>query len=72
MMVDQIAPIIKGEDFKIAKYELVFFVGTYFESINNLKKPYFLDDIIIRFGINNSFRTLPCTITGFTMELFYL
>ena len=47
------APIIKGEEFKIGKYELVFFVGPYFESINKLKRPYFLDDIIVRFGINN-------------------
>ena len=44
---------IIGEDFKIGKYELVFFVGPYFESINKLKQPYFLDDIIVRFGINN-------------------
>ena len=48
------APIIKGEEFKTGKYELVFFVGPYFNSINSLKKPYFLDDIIIRFGINNT------------------
>ena len=48
------APIIEGKQFKAGKYELVFYVGAYFESINNLKKPYFLDDIIIRFGINNS------------------
>tara|TARA_Y100000590_G_scaffold469042_1_gene654588 strand:- start:1702 stop:2055 length:354 start_codon:yes stop_codon:yes gene_type:complete len=47
------SPIIEGKEFKVGKYELVFFVGSYFESINNLKKPYFLDDIIIRFGINN-------------------
>ena len=47
------APIIKGEEFKIGKFELVFFVGPYFESINKLKRPYFLDDIIVRFGINN-------------------
>ena len=47
------APIIIGEDFKIGKYELVFFIGPYFESINKLKQPYFLDDIIVRFGINN-------------------
>tara|TARA_Y100000590_G_C15382810_1_gene887003 strand:+ start:208 stop:561 length:354 start_codon:yes stop_codon:yes gene_type:complete len=46
-------PILKGENFKTGKYELVFYIGSYFESINNLKKPYFLDDVVIRFGINN-------------------
>tara|TARA_Y100000590_G_scaffold424955_1_gene532431 strand:- start:2175 stop:2528 length:354 start_codon:yes stop_codon:yes gene_type:complete len=45
--------IIKGNEFIIGKYELVFFVGTYFETINKLKQPYFLDDVVIRFGISN-------------------
>ena len=46
-------PLVENENFKVGKYELVFFVGSYFESINKLKQPYFLDDIIVRFGINN-------------------
>ena len=48
------APIIKGEEFKIGKYELVFFVGDYFKNITNIKSIPFLDDVVIRFGISNS------------------
>ena len=47
-------PIISGNEFKNGKYELIFYIGNYFEIINNLKKPYFLDEVIIRFGISNS------------------
>ncbi|PPR47452.1 MAG: 5-hydroxyisourate hydrolase [Alphaproteobacteria bacterium MarineAlpha5_Bin9] len=47
-------PILMGKKFKKGKYELIFYIGSYYKKINTLKKPYFLDDIVIRFGINNS------------------
>ena len=36
-----------------SKYELIFYCGEYFKKYTNIKKPYFIDDVIIRFGINN-------------------
>jgi|TARA_B100001964_G_scaffold55277_1_gene62518 5-hydroxyisourate hydrolase len=47
-------PLIQGEIFLEGKYELVFFVGDYFNKIINSKNIPFLDDVIIRFGISNS------------------
>ena len=46
-------PILEKNDFIVAKYELIFFCGDYFNNIKNLSKPFFIDDVIIRFGINN-------------------
>ena len=36
-----------------SKYEIIFFCGDYFKNIKNLSEPFFIDDVIIRFGINN-------------------
>ena len=47
------SPIIEKNEFEIGKYEIIFFCGEYFKDIKNLTKPYFIDDIIIRFGIND-------------------
>ena len=47
------SPIIEKNEFEIGKYEIVFFCGEYFKDIKNLLKPYFIDDVIIRFGIND-------------------
>ena len=47
-------PLVENDEFKIGKYELIFYVGDYFKDItknNNLK---FLDDVVIRFGISNN------------------
>ena len=46
-------PIIKGKEFKIGKYELVFFIGDYFKNLTNLPKTPFLNEVVIRFGISN-------------------
>jgi len=46
-------PLVEGVNFKEGKYELVFFVGDYFNKINETSKVPFLDDIIIKFGISN-------------------
>ena len=37
----------------LGKYEIIFFCGDYFKDIKNLLEPFFIDDVIIRFGINN-------------------
>ena len=47
------APLVEKDSFKIGKYELIFYCGEYFKKYTNIKKPYFIDDVIIRFGINN-------------------
>ena len=46
-------PILEKNDFIIGKYEIVFFCGDYFKDIENLLEPFFIDDVIIRFGISN-------------------
>ena len=46
-------PILEKNDFITGKYEIIFFCGDYFKCIKNLSKPFFIDDVIIRFGINN-------------------
>ena len=45
-------PILENEKFLEGKYELLFLCGSYFSEYTNLEKPFFLDDVIIRFGIN--------------------
>jgi len=47
-------PLIEGDNFKEAQYELVFFVGDYFKKLTNLPKIPFLNEVVIRFGISNS------------------
>ncbi len=44
------SPILPAEAFAVGRYELVFQVGAYFERADD---PPFLDDIPIRFGIND-------------------
>ena len=46
-------PIIANENFNTGKYELVFYCGVYFKNFTKLDKPYFLDDVVVRFGIND-------------------
>ena len=46
-------PILEKNEFIIGKYEIIFFCGDYFKVIKNLLEPFFIDDVIIRFGINN-------------------
>jgi len=47
-------PLVEKENFKIGKYELVFYIGEYFNDISGNKGLPFLDDVIIRFGISNN------------------
>ena len=47
-------PLIEGKNFKEGQYELVFFVGDYFNKIAELPKIPFLDDVVIKFGISNA------------------
>ena len=47
-------PLIEGANFKEGQYELVFFVGDYFNKIAELPKIPFLDDVVIKFGISNA------------------
>ena len=47
-------PLVEKENFKVGKYELVFFVGDYFKNITKLDKIPFLDEVVIRFGISNN------------------
>ena len=47
-------PLLEGANFKEGKYELVFFVGSYFKKITETSKIPFLDDVIIKFGISNA------------------
>jgi len=46
-------PLTEGKNFIVGKYELVFFVGDYFQNITDTGDVPFLDDVIIRFGISN-------------------
>tara|TARA_B100001540_G_scaffold160864_1_gene142373 strand:+ start:173 stop:529 length:357 start_codon:yes stop_codon:yes gene_type:complete len=48
------SPLIEKEDFKIGKYELIFFCGDYFKKFVEIKEPFFIDDVIIKFGINDN------------------
>ena len=47
-------PLVENEKFKLGKYELVFYIGDYFNKIIESKDLPFLDDVIIRFGISNN------------------
>ena len=46
-------PIVNSSDFEVGQYEITFYCGEYFQSIENLKKPYFIDEVVIKFGVNN-------------------
>ena len=46
--------ILDKNDFRIGKYELVFYCGEYFKKFVDIKTPFFIDDVIIRFGINDN------------------
>ena len=48
------SPILQKEEFIVGKYELIFYCGEYFKNFTKIKEPLFIDDVIIRFGINDS------------------
>ena len=45
--------LAEEDNFKIGKYELVFFVGEYFQKKLELQTPKFLDEVVVRFGVSN-------------------
>ncbi|KAB0465981.1 MULTISPECIES: hydroxyisourate hydrolase [Vibrio] len=48
------APILAGNDFRPGKYQLVFYVADYYRSKGvELDGVPFLDDVVIRFGLDN-------------------
>ena len=48
------SPILEKNEFEKGKYELIFHCGEYFKKFINIEDPLFIDDVIIRFGINNA------------------
>jgi len=46
-------PLVEGSNFKEGYYELIFFVGEYFEKLTDISKIPFLDDVVVKFGISN-------------------
>ena len=47
-------PILEKNEFHKGKYELVFYCGEYFNNFTKIEDPKFIDEVVIRFGINNS------------------
>jgi len=41
------------DQIKIGNYEIVFHVGKYFEKMEELKNPKFLNEVSIKFGVSN-------------------
>ena len=41
------------EQIEIGNYEIVFHVGKYFEKMEELKNPKFLNEVSIKFGVSN-------------------
>tara|TARA_B100000029_G_scaffold255672_1_gene252411 strand:+ start:182 stop:538 length:357 start_codon:yes stop_codon:yes gene_type:complete len=48
------SPILKKNEFIEGKYEIIFYCGEYFKKFVNIKDPLFIDDVIIRFGVNDA------------------
>ena len=46
-------PLVDGTNFKEGQYELIFFVGDYFNKMADLPKTPFLNEVVIRVGITN-------------------
>ncbi|MEI7530918.1 MAG: hydroxyisourate hydrolase [Betaproteobacteria bacterium] len=48
-------PLLQGEEFEAAEYQMEFLVGEYFEKFHNdLPNPPFLNKVVIRFNVSNS------------------
>ena len=62
-------PILPKEDFAVGRYELVFQTGAYF---SHSADPAFLDDIPIRFGINDatSHYHVPLLVSPFSFSTY--
>lgn len=62
-------PILPAQDFTVGRYELVFHAGPYFGRDD---APHFLDDIPIRFGINDpeSHYHVPLLVSPFSFSTY--
>ena len=47
-------PLVEKDKFKSGKYELIFYIGDYFNKIIESRDLPFLDDVVVRFGISNN------------------
>ena len=47
-------PILQDEDFRAGVYQLVFQAGDYFRSGIDNPEPLFVDEVVLRFGINDA------------------
>jgi 5-hydroxyisourate hydrolase len=63
------SPILPAADFAVGRYELVFHAGDYF---GRSEDPRFLDDIPIRFGINDpaSHYHVPLLVSPFAFSTY--
>ena len=63
------SPILPAADFTVGRYELVFQAGAYFGRDEN---PSFLDDIPLRFGINDpdSHYHVPLLVSPFSFSTY--
>jgi 5-hydroxyisourate hydrolase len=46
-------PILQGDEFTAGVYELVFQAGDYFRAHGSNPEPLFVDEVVLRFGIND-------------------
>lgn len=62
------APILAGNEFRPGKYQLVFYVADYYKSKGvELDGVPFLDDVVIRFGLDDRC-ALPCSAFSLTIQ----
>ncbi len=62
------APLLSGDEFIAGEYELVFYIGDYFDNLGlRLPEPKFIDVVVIRFGVadNNSDYHVPLLVSPF-------
>lgn len=46
------SPLLEGEDLQVGQYELIFYVGDYFDEQGiELPETKFLDEVVLRFGV---------------------
>lgn len=67
------SPLLQEADFSCGQYELIFSIGNYFERLGViLPEPRFLDDIVIRFGVNDpkSHYHVPLLVTPFSYSTY--
>ena len=46
-------PILQDDGFSVGVYQLVFQAGDYFRTLGNSAEPLFVDEVVLRFGIND-------------------